>query len=64
MWINLILRGANHLINEVSDKTRQFERKLRLWEIQLWLNNMMHSPILRKKQSTDAMKYPEVIQLL
>lgn len=57
--LNVSLQGANHLVNEMLNKITAFLMKLRLWEQQIWSNNMTLFPILRTENLTDAKNTPK-----
>jgi hypothetical protein len=50
----LYLQGTSHHTNEMLDERTAFERKLRLWELQLRSSSMAHFPIQRSKKPFDG----------
>jgi hypothetical protein len=44
---NMKLQGENHNVNDMFDKITVFKRKVRLWDLKMWSNNMIHFLVLR-----------------
>lgn len=64
--LNLQLQGKNNVITNMYDSIHSFTMKLRLWETQLSLNNLVHFPTLKQlsTDSNDSKKYISNILLL
>jgi hypothetical protein len=48
--VDINLQGVNRLANETLDKIAMFEKKLRLWELQLRSKHMTRFQILRTEK--------------
>jgi hypothetical protein len=62
--VNISLQAVNRLASETLDRITMFERKLRLWELQLRPKHMTHLQILGTEKPTDTKKCAENIQSL
>jgi hypothetical protein len=47
--LNFNRQGANRLLSEMCEQFTAFERNFRLWELQMWSNNMTHLPFCERK---------------
>jgi hypothetical protein len=60
---NINLQGANDLVYVTFDKIMAYERKLRLWELELRSYSITRFPILRTEKLIGAKKYAAEIHL-
>ena len=51
---NMKLQGENHNVNDMFDKITVFKRKVQLWDLKMWSNNMIHFLELRMEKLTDS----------
>ncbi|XP_076232931.1 general transcription factor II-I repeat domain-containing protein 2-like [Calliopsis andreniformis] len=62
--LNVNLQEKNKIVTEMFDKVKAFESKLKIWNKQLQLNNMINFPILKRQNPSETMKYAQEVQRL